>query len=660
MKKQLTSLLLDYRVPKNPCAEPDSDRELEKENEKKAQQASAIFQAAFGNFPEFSLSALEDFSETGFDAGIQKLHAFSQQLQWPEGSESGRWRMHTNDPEELCVTLDQFNDDSLWPFVRIVRVYLDSPILEAGVVLADAPGFRDMNVARGMVFKGYQGDCDGVLIVTNIGRVMTNMTVKEALEDVQLSTSIGEGFGIPATIVCTHSLGVNTTPIDNAYKGLLDNEQYSTALAAHEAAKKSRKGKAAAALRLRSVIAAARNKYIKNCLPKQYEHLDIPGMLPVFCVDNQVSQDADDEEAEELSGIPALQKHCSNFPAKQSFLFHDNRIGYKIPSLVNKLIAYFQAGQTHQSHYQFANIFPAQCNAFGVVSSNFKEFLELCFDNKILKIFRDNQQTFNKAAAKVAHKWVKWNGATYLAFCRRNGSHDTKAIGKHNWNDEMTKAIRGPMKIVFADMANTINVVGGGLTNDLIKNMKDLSALAKKHEMPETFLNDLAMKQRQLPLDVCNRVNETLKEFNKIRDLTIKSSPESYIFQYMESTYEDCARDEGGGMGNRAKERIRRKLADDSITRYFMNRCGKDLAKWATESGERVVQTIRIVTDDMQEQVSAMASGEAPGVLAKYPDFAQEMRSLLLETRTIYPQINRLAEPAREKARQLEYISAQL
>ncbi|KAJ5123593.1 hypothetical protein N7448_009690 [Penicillium atrosanguineum] len=60
-----------------------------------------------------------------------------------------------DDLESCKVKLDRLtnspgdsNTPALWPFIKLIRVFLELPVLKTGLVLADLPGLRDMNHAR--------------------------------------------------------------------------------------------------------------------------------------------------------------------------------------------------------------------------------------------------------------------------------------------------------------------------------------------------------------------------------------------------------------------------------------------------------------------------------------------------------------------------------
>jgi hypothetical protein len=61
-----------------------------------------------------------------------------------------------------------------WPLVRLIRVYLDSSILQQNVVVADVPGGSDINHFRTENAARYLQHCDMTIVVGRIDRLKDN------------------------------------------------------------------------------------------------------------------------------------------------------------------------------------------------------------------------------------------------------------------------------------------------------------------------------------------------------------------------------------------------------------------------------------------------------------------------------------------------------
>lgn len=61
-----------------------------------------------------------------------------------------------------------------WPLVRLVRIFLYSPILQQNVAIADVPGDSDTNYFRVENAARYLQECDMTIVVGKIDRLQDN------------------------------------------------------------------------------------------------------------------------------------------------------------------------------------------------------------------------------------------------------------------------------------------------------------------------------------------------------------------------------------------------------------------------------------------------------------------------------------------------------
>jgi hypothetical protein len=63
-----------------------------------------------------------------------------------------------------------------WPLVRLIRVYLNSPLLQQNVTVADVPGGLDINYFRTENAARYLHECDMTIVVGKIDRLQDNVS----------------------------------------------------------------------------------------------------------------------------------------------------------------------------------------------------------------------------------------------------------------------------------------------------------------------------------------------------------------------------------------------------------------------------------------------------------------------------------------------------
>lgn len=104
---------------------------------------------------------------------------------------------------------------SLFPLIRVVRVYMKSKILNAGLVLVDLPGIGDANAARNAVAQRYIHHADHIFIISKIVRAVTDGAARELLGEhfqkrLVLTGKYNGGF-VSFIATCTDDIAVDET-----------------------------------------------------------------------------------------------------------------------------------------------------------------------------------------------------------------------------------------------------------------------------------------------------------------------------------------------------------------------------------------------------------------------------------------------------------------
>ncbi|KAL1899567.1 hypothetical protein Sste5346_002969 [Sporothrix stenoceras] len=211
MKEHLKELLWNYRrvyLPDiNAAALGDAEYQ---QLEAASNTAWFTLQTAFRHENAFSATFAKDMSDGADDRILDQLIAWSDQIEWPQGSESGYWTTTEVTADACTEATRPFMEDKFWPFTKIIRVYLSSRVLDAGIVLADLPGLRDVNLARVRATQQYISRCDSILIVGRISRAISDQSLQSSLfmslasqAPTEWQENGGAKFNI--AVVCTHA-----------------------------------------------------------------------------------------------------------------------------------------------------------------------------------------------------------------------------------------------------------------------------------------------------------------------------------------------------------------------------------------------------------------------------------------------------------------------
>lgn len=84
--------------------------------------------------------------------------------------------------KDKSKTASKPREPSLWPLIRVVRIFTKSSIFEKnGAVLVDLPGVQDSNMARAHVAEKYMQQCSALWVVAPITRAVNDKTAKDLL-----------------------------------------------------------------------------------------------------------------------------------------------------------------------------------------------------------------------------------------------------------------------------------------------------------------------------------------------------------------------------------------------------------------------------------------------------------------------------------------------
>ena len=142
---------------------------------------------------------------------LTKLSQPLKKIQWPSDTNDSHWSQKANTIEECQEFVSTVMKHELSPFIKVMKIYLDSPILASGVVLADIPGFRDTNGLRVRAALKYTAQCDGLFVVNSINRIVSNLTVLETIRTFRRLRPRGvvKGYAPTITVVATSASQFN-------------------------------------------------------------------------------------------------------------------------------------------------------------------------------------------------------------------------------------------------------------------------------------------------------------------------------------------------------------------------------------------------------------------------------------------------------------------
>ncbi|RYP68754.1 hypothetical protein DL771_006484 [Monosporascus sp. 5C6A] len=189
--EMVRELLWSYRQLYLPGVESDTTSAADYARyTRESEQAWSALEAAFQHQSSFNKEMLRDMSEGALERIQDRLIAWTNDMEWPDGGEAGCWKSTASNAEECREKTGLFMQDRYWPFTKIIRVYLNAQVLKTGLILADLPGLQDTNLARVRATEKYLMKQEWILIEAR------NEHVKDGLRKAYAAKVPGEKLDV--------------------------------------------------------------------------------------------------------------------------------------------------------------------------------------------------------------------------------------------------------------------------------------------------------------------------------------------------------------------------------------------------------------------------------------------------------------------------------
>ncbi|KAJ5772392.1 hypothetical protein N7520_002921 [Penicillium odoratum] len=504
----LEELLRSYRVYR--CESSFRDLTSAEEREKlrdTAISAEETLQSLFNNQPGWNLEFLQDETEGAEKVILVKLK------KWAEIAVSLRPGDHDSlvyttvaknldrckeRIDDLVADTREDGEPALWPFIRLIRVYLKSQILRTGLVVTDLPGFRDLNYARVRATDKYLShNCDEVFIVSSIGRCCSDLSIPDIMRRCENK---------PRHIVCTRSDAIfpqEEARGRTAYAAKMcriNKKLKDLSAQLRNASKSAGARHNAGELRLRvedvkfnrtQFMIETRNDRVKHTLKESHAGIG------VFCVSNTLytkHRNGDYRQFKEfvsLSGIRELRTHCQMIPATAQLHMTMAYLNHQVPALLGSLLL-----------AQIETIIRRDILApYGCIEHTKRELIDL-FEADILKLIGESEVAWTENCLKVSGEWSVFNHATYTAFCRRNGDFksSSSSVGPRVWNEELIQHPQAQLSPHWETIYEWLESQTSYLTGTISLLFEQICAIIRLYEIhaPQSLGNLLTcMKNRQ-------------------------------------------------------------------------------------------------------------------------------------------------------------------
>ncbi|KAL8977326.1 MAG: hypothetical protein Q9205_006849, partial [Flavoplaca limonia] len=557
INEQLHELLVSYRELYQPGIEKEleNNEQLYQEIEKKSTVAASTLQSIFPDHPEATPIRMKDQSDGAFEQILENLKRLAALIEWPADAKNGRWTATAASAAECHDKVAYFMKKGLWPLTNVVRIYLNAQVLKTGVILADLPGYRDINLARVRKAEQYLLRCHEVFIVANINRVISDQSVERF--DIDL----------PAA--------------EKKYKTVVNSEAGKRALRAKKTAWE-RNGSAAAAqiadTEYKYLFVSARNTTVERALRQRYETSLTTLSINVFCVGNRDYEGAEyrSQEARQKalkgSGIPDLRRFCHSIVGHAQYDASIHFLEVELASLVQSLEVWLSVSEQEKPVTVDPQIITdLQANLEQEIE-NYAEDTEDMIESGIADPMMRHDRGFNDHALEMSQEWTGWHWTSYKAFCRQNGNYCTQAVGARSWNAELLGNMTETMLEEWRSLHQILGPLDRHLQKSIANDCKEMRDKLKALGAPDTVIASFRLKERELLYLLKDIIFETTREIQNIEFNALGDHISSFILDLMIPTYRACTAETGKGTMARMHSTMKRRLDKRDLFILIRNR----------------------------------------------------------------------------------------
>ncbi|KAK1989740.1 hypothetical protein LX36DRAFT_594126 [Colletotrichum falcatum] len=517
-------------------------------------------------------------------------------------------------------------EPAVWPYIKTIKVFLNSHILSKGLVLVDLPGLRDVNSARRKVTERYLLHCHEILAICNIGRATTDVGVASVFDLAKKAELSNVG------IVCTKSDDIRAAEAKKDWKGerarriqelsdevartqgQIDEANLSLAELEDEELTDQEDVELQLSRRLRSLkqryLIENRNAAVSRELRNEYRRNAPDGTLHVFCVSNteywarrRLSKD-DALPSLRLSGILALRRHCLAIIGDSQLRIARGFVTNDLPALLGDVALWIESGAGTASAEQKRSVRKAldkvedrlkrdlvgRDSDLGRVGKSIKEeFMTEVYNHRQLGLWK-------QSAIQAGNDWCCVT--TYSAFCRQYGSYCTKTVGQRDWNEETIAKLVEDLGPRWDELCSSIEdelEESGQLMDDVLTRALELILTELEHLPRTRRVLAVALECRRKA--IVSEAEALFRKFNEelgtLRIDALSGIRTSLIGQALEDSYQACNMEYGVGSDQRRKRIINGALGHPNLFPKYMRDFRNRLKTSADDLQEQLLEILQ-------------------------------------------------------------------
>ncbi|KAF3191514.1 hypothetical protein TWF788_006111 [Orbilia oligospora] len=464
----------------------------------------------------------------------------------------------------------------LWPLIKTVKIYLDSPVLETGAVLVDLPGLQDNNPARTSVAQKYLQKADKIIVVSRLSRILTNDTAT-ALAQMGYAKQLKLDGRKSITMIATCCDQFDPNDAKNEFGSVGGfSETY------NELDKKARKPSRQELQRLNPDERKIRIEAAE--VAKNHKFLGEDTEIKCFLMASKQYQDLNPDSEDSVvqkTQIPQLRDYCRRISMNQSAQLVKNFIHFNVlrsASDVRVLVEDLGSLSEHIRKSICANLETAAFNMKEALDK-----LDVACDKRISKCRDDIMKEIEVLAERgiphcqeVLQAFYKsYQSNTFRAVCRRGGVCNNPKQRERDLNrrflDSIENGILELQRYCWVDIEESLSIFTasvvmllGGFKSDWAKiiDRECPNPTAEITESRNVFLSSLdamSFETSKLLMEQTRRVKDIQQE------ITSSALSTARLKSAMKSSYETATRASGKGAYGKMLEAVGKGIKQSKI-----------------------------------------------------------------------------------------------
>ncbi|KFY43837.1 hypothetical protein V494_01801 [Pseudogymnoascus sp. VKM F-4513 (FW-928)] len=422
--------------------------------QKKAKVAWDTIAAAFGNTPGCTERRFRD-QAISIDYIQREVRTWKDGIQWPVGFNAPGVLIHSAVPEDCVSRIDNFLSGRIWPFVKVVRIYLDAEILNSGLVLVDLPGrfLRDIPI-------------------TDISRASTNQGVNRLVRQLGANfNNLKRSQGV--AIVCTKS-EVSRTQEPEILRDIPNTGEFNPQVTNSlwdDISDERDDGRPTMHLEASEAQTEERELDARMRRPGRRRTTSATEQFEAI----RAKQDG--------SGIIRLREFCQGIPSRSQIAETRHFLNTRVLNLLEKVELWCNARDVSEDRRQapVERLHTLQRTLKDDFDASLIKCDEELYEAKVdmLRPFsqRPNIIIWERRAISFAESLLGWNVQTLDAFWRQDGAYQTPASrGYIDWNEKFIEAMVERFEPTEASFQNLSDGIFLDMEISVLRNLSILDA----------------------------------------------------------------------------------------------------------------------------------------------------------------------------------------